>query len=127
MSVATARPVWKLPLYWMPMLTSPSASVPPVTAPTLNEMRRASRPTVRQVAEARPGPVEVVTGQFVAQVGQGLGEGVAAGVLAEHDAVGLPADGGGVHDLVGRALHQDAVRVDAGLVGEGVGADDCLV
>src|SRR5207244_8248658 len=61
---------------------------------------------VHQVAEARRGPVEGLAGQFVAPVGQRLGEGVAARVLAEHDAVGLPAHGGGVHDLVGRALHQ---------------------
>src|SRR5216684_947217 len=82
---------------------------------------------VHQVTEACPGPVEVLAGQLVAQVGQRLGEGVAAGVLAQDDAVGLPADGRGVHDLVRRAFHQHAVGVDAGLVGEGVGADDGLV
>src|SRR5439155_23878191 len=82
---------------------------------------------VHQVPEARPRPVEVLPGQLVAEVGQGLGEGVAAGVLAEDDAVRLPADRGGVHDLVGRPLHQDAVLVDPRLVGEGVGADDGLV
>ena len=37
------------------------------------------------------------------------------------------ADGGGVDDLVGRALGQHAVLVDAGLVGEGVAAHDGLV
>ena len=52
---------------------------------------------------------------------------VAAGVLAEHDRVGLEPDGRRVHDLVRRALLQHAVLVDARLVRERVAADDRLV
>ena len=37
------------------------------------------------------------------------------------------ADVLGVHDFVGRALFEHAVLMDAGLVGEGVLADDRLV
>ena len=54
-------------------------------------------------------------------------ERVAAGVLAEHDRVAAQPDGGGVHDLVGGALLQHAVLVDAGLVRERVAPDDRLV
>ena len=58
---------------------------------------------------------------------EGVGEGVTAGVLAEHDlAAGLPHCCG-VDDLVGRALGQHAVLMDAGLVGERVAPDDGLV
>ena len=39
----------------------------------------------------------------------------------------LEPDRGGVHDLVGGALLEHAVLVDAGLVGEGVAAHDRLV
>ena len=49
------------------------------------------------------------------------------GVLAEHDRVGVEADRRRVHDLVGRALLEHAVLVDAGLVGERVAAHDRLV
>ena len=54
-------------------------------------------------------------------------EGVAAGQLAERQTVGVPADVLGAHDFVGLAVLQHAVLMDAGLVGEGVGADDRLV
>mmetsp|Transcript_14932 Transcript_14932/g.56703 ORF Transcript_14932/g.56703 Transcript_14932/m.56703 type:complete len:387 (+) Transcript_14932:815-1975(+) len=50
-----------------------------------------------------------------------------ARVLPEHDVVVGEADGGRVHDLIRLSVLQDAVLVDAALVGEGVGADDCLV
>ena len=62
-----------------------------------------------------------------AQLLQRLAQRVAAGVLAEHERVGRQADGGGVHDLVGRALLQHAVLVDARLVRERVAPDDRLV
>ena len=39
----------------------------------------------------------------------------------------MPADGLGAHDLVGFAMLQHAVLVDAGLVRERIGADDRLV
>ena len=54
-------------------------------------------------------------------------EGVAPGELAEHQPVGAPAHVLGAHDLVGLAVLEHAVLVDAGLVREGVGADDGLV
>ena len=50
-----------------------------------------------------------------------------AGVLTEHDRVRLEPDRGRIHDLVGLALLQHAVLVDAGLVREGVAPDDRLV
>jgi hypothetical protein len=54
-------------------------------------------------------------------------EGVAAGVLAHHQRGLLHADGLRRHDLVGLGVLEHAVLVDAGLVGEGVAADDRLV
>ena len=64
---------------------------------------------------------------MIAQVRDALPQGVPAAVLAQHQ-VGLrQADVLGVHDLVGAALLEHAVLVDAGLVGEGVPADDRLV
>ena len=47
--------------------------------------------------------------------------------LPEHDLRGLLADGRGVDDLVGLAVLEHAVLVDAGLVRERVAADDGLV
>jgi hypothetical protein len=47
--------------------------------------------------------------------------------LAQHDLVGRPAHVLGAHDLVGVARLEHAVLVDAGGVGEGVGADHGLV
>src|SRR6185295_2798545 len=52
--------------------------------------------------------------------------GVTAGVLAEHQAGG-GADVLRAHDLVGAPILEHAVLVDAGLVREGVAADDRLV
>ncbi len=48
-------------------------------------------------------------------------------MFAEHDVGGRDADGLGRHDLVGERVGHHAVLVDAGLVREGVGADDGLV
>ena len=53
--------------------------------------------------------------------------GVAAGMLAEHQRRLRHADFLGPHDLVGPAILQHAVLVNAGLVREGVAADDGLV
>ena len=55
------------------------------------------------------------------------GQGGAAAVLAQHELGGGKADVLGPHDLVGRALLEHAVLVNARLVGEGVLADDRLV
>ena len=52
---------------------------------------------------------------------------MATRVLAEHDRVCVEPDRGRVHDLVGGALLQHAVLVDAGLVRERVAPDDRLV
>ena len=54
-------------------------------------------------------------------------ERAAAAVLAEHDVVRGDADGRRRHDLVGQRIGHHAVLVDAGLVREGVGADDGFV
>ena len=62
-----------------------------------------------------------------AKLGECLLKGVTARVLAEHDRVGLQADRGRVHDLVGRALLEHTVLVDAGLVSERIAPDDGLV
>ncbi len=52
---------------------------------------------------------------------------MAAGVLAQHQLALAQADGARVHDLVGALVLEHAILMDAGLVGEGVGADDGLV
>ena len=82
---------------------------------------------VRKLLETGEGGVEGVALGRDAELLQGVGEGVAAGVLAEHDLAADLADRGGVDDLVGRALREHAVLVDARLVGEGVLAHDRLV
>ena len=82
---------------------------------------------VGQILEAAEGLVQGVLAQVVPQGLQLLAEGVAARVLA-HDQVGRAlADILGLHDLVGFAILQHPVLVDAALVGEGVLADDRLV
>ena len=48
-------------------------------------------------------------------------------VLAQHDRVRLEADLGGVHDLVGAPLLEDAVLVDPRLVREGIAPHHRLV
>ena len=82
---------------------------------------------VGDLLEALEGRVQRVALDLEAELLQRVAQRVAAGVLAEHDRVRLEADLGRVHDLVGGALLQHAVLVDAGLVGEGVAADDRLV
>ena len=54
-------------------------------------------------------------------------EGAATGVLAEDEALADVADRGWGEDLVGEGVGEHAVLVDAGGVGEGVGADDGFV
>ena len=58
---------------------------------------------------------------------QARAERVAAGKLAEHELVRVPADILGAHDLVRLAVLQHAVLVDARFVRERVRADDRLV
>ena len=58
---------------------------------------------------------------------QPLIEGVAAGMLADDQPVAGNADGLRRHDLVGLLVLEHAVLMDAGLVREGVVADDRLV
>ena len=82
---------------------------------------------VGQLLEPREGGVEGVALHRQAHLGQRVGEGVAAGVLAEDDLAAGLADAPCVDDLVGRALGQHAVLVDARLVGERVATHDRLV
>ena len=83
---------------------------------------------VRDLLEALERLVERLAGDLVAEVHQRGLQRVAAGVLAEHDRVRVvDADRRGGHDLVGRALLEHAVLVDAGLVLERVAAHDGLV
>jgi hypothetical protein len=85
------------------------------------------RLAVGDLLEADEGPVQGVAGQVEAELGQGVGDRVAAGVLAEDDLGAGVADLDRVHDLVGVPVGQHAVLVDAGLVGEGVGPHHALV
>ena len=82
---------------------------------------------VRQLLEALEGGVERGAVDLEAELLERVAQRVAAGVLAEHERVRLEADRRGVHDLVGRALLQHAVLVDARLVRERVAAHDRLV
>ena len=67
---------------------------------------------VRDLLEALERRVQRLAGDLDAQLGQRLLQRVAAGVLAEHDRVGVEPDGGRVHDLVGGALLEHAVLMD---------------
>ncbi len=82
---------------------------------------------VRDVLEALERGVQRLAGDLEPELLQRALERVAAGVLAEHDRVRVEPDRRRVHDLVGRALLEHAVLVDAGLVGERVAAHDRLV
>ena len=82
---------------------------------------------VGDLLEAAEGLVQLGPLQMDAELGQMRPQRVAAGVLAQHD-VGLgQPDVPGVHDLVGGALLQHPVLVDAGFVSEGILAHDRLV
>ena len=92
------------------------------------EVHRRDAPlAVGDLLEAREGVVELLAVELVAQLLQGVAQRVAARVLAEHDLALGQAHRGDVHDLVGQRVAEDAVLVDARLVGEGVAADDRLV
>ena len=82
---------------------------------------------VRQRLEPLERLVERVALDDEAELLQRVLERMAAGVLAEHDLVRVEADVAGIHDLERRPLLEDAVLVDARLVGERVAADDRLV
>ena len=82
---------------------------------------------VGQLLEADERLVQRVALHVQAHLLQRVGERVAAGVLAQHDLRGFLADGRRVDDLVGLAVVEHAVLVDAGLVRERVAADDRLV
>ena len=82
---------------------------------------------VGDLLEGLEGVVQRLPFDLEAQLLQGVAQGVAAGVLAQHDRVRLQADFGRVHDLVGAALLQDTVLVDPGLMREGVAPDHGLV
>jgi hypothetical protein len=58
---------------------------------------------------------------------RGVAQCGAAGVLAEDELRAAAPTRGGRHDLVAERVGQHAVLVNAGLVREGVGADDGLV
>src|SRR5690606_12068132 len=62
-----------------------------------------------------------------AELLQALLERIAPGELAKNDLVGRPAHVFGAHDLVGVALLQHTVLVDARRMGKGVGPDYGLV
>ena len=82
---------------------------------------------VAQRLELLEAGVQLLGFEDVAQLLQPLLEGVAAGVLAQHQVVRGDAHGLGGEDLVGLLVRQHAVLMDAGLVQEGVAAHDGLV
>ncbi len=82
---------------------------------------------VGNLLEARERLVERIAFDLEAELGERIVQRVPPGVLSEHDRVRLQADLARVHDLVGGALLEHPVLVDAGLVGEGVAADHGLV
>ena len=82
---------------------------------------------VAQRLELLEAGVQLIGLQHVAQLLQALLEGVAAGVLAQHQIVRGDAHRLGREDLVGLLVCQHAVLVDARLVQEGVAAHDGLV
>ncbi len=84
---------------------------------------RSARSLKRANAALTSASESIVDAEFL----QALLERVAARQLAQHDLVGRPADVLGTHDFVGVARLQHAVLVDAGGVGECVGADHRLV
>ncbi len=71
--------------------------------------------------------LERVVVEGVAELDDAVAEGVATGVLAEHEVGADVADVLRSHDLVGRRVLEHAVLMDACLVGEGVLADDGFV
>src|SRR6266542_2972922 len=83
---------------------------------------------VGTLLEACEGVIDRLLGaQIDAELRESRLEGIAPGELAQHQLVGAPADVFRAHDLVGFAVLQHAVLVDAGFVRERVRADDRLV
>src|SRR5918996_1672904 len=118
MSVATPWPLARRPWARSITVTSPSASSPSVTAETVYWRSSDSTPVASRIAPkiASTGPsppasptASKPSGIVMATVARGSRRGA------------------GVHDLVGAALLEHAVLVDAGLVGERVATDHGLV
>ena len=81
---------------------------------------------IGQGLEASEGVGELLVLQHDAQFGERVGEPGPARVFAEDD-LALGAHRLGIHDLVGLPVPQDAVLVDARLVGEGIASHHGLV
>ena len=83
---------------------------------------------VGELLEARERVIErLLAAKIDAELGKARPERVATGELAQHQPVGAPAHVLRAHDLVGLAVLEHAILMDAGLVREGVGAHDRLV
>ncbi len=82
---------------------------------------------VGEVLEPRERAVQVVVVERDADLVERVDERVATRVLAEYERVALEPDLDRVHDLVGRAVAEHAVLVDAALVRERARAHDRLV
>jgi len=77
--------------------------------------------------EAREHVVDLGVVELMAEVGQPFTQRVPAGMLAEHELCARETDVLRTHDLVGLAMLEHAVLMDAGFVRERVVADDRLV
>ncbi len=61
------------------------------------------------------------------QFAQASAKGISAGMLAQNEPIGIPADILGAHDFIGFAAFEDAVLMDTGFVCKGVGTHYRLV
>jgi hypothetical protein len=77
--------------------------------------------------EPRVGLFDLLLGELITKLSTAVGKSVPAGVTSEHHARPAQPDRLRRHDLIGAALLEDPVHVDARLVRERVGADDGLV
>ena len=75
---------------------------------------------VRELLEFGERPVQFVVVEAEAELLDTLAKRMAPAVLAEHQVGAADAHVLGLHDLVGRAVLEHAVLVNAGLVGEGI-------
>src|SRR5215203_693717 len=82
---------------------------------------------VRYLLEAREGPPEDIALDVIAELFEGVFQGVAARVLAEEDVRPFQADIFFGHDLEGPPVLEHTVLVDARLVQKGVASHDGLV
>src|SRR3989338_2703472 len=83
---------------------------------------------VGEVLEALERGIQFLLGlEFDTKLFQPALKGVTPAVLAQHHAIRGPAHILGAHDFVGLAFLDDAILMDAGLVREGIGADNRLV